>query len=149
MIISLKLCRNLCSFRWLKSNLKRVNSFTPLISWTSKTEVSLGLTKFMMLVLNVFIEFIFLSSSLRFPHASAQWGKKDDSKVLFLAGKVFILFWVEDWVKGLSVVRNYLRTESAPLKFVLFKFEWNNPANVYLFTINNRNSNKGVKYVQN
>ena len=69
------------------------------MSWTSKTEFSLGLTKFRIHDLNVFIEFIFLSSSLRFPHALAQCGKKDDAKVLVLAGKVFILFWVEDWVK--------------------------------------------------
>ena len=63
MIISWKLCRNLCSFRWLKSNLKRLNSFRPLILWTSKTEFYLVLTKFRILVLNVFTEFIFPSSS--------------------------------------------------------------------------------------
>ena len=69
------------------------------MSWTSKAEFSVGLTKFGILDLNVFMEFIFLSSSLRFPHASAQYEKKYDSKVLVLAGKVFILFWVEDQVK--------------------------------------------------
>ena len=42
---------------------------------------------------------MFLRSSLRFPHASAQCGKKDDSKILVLTGKVFILFSVEDRVK--------------------------------------------------
>ena len=57
-----------------------------------KTEFSLGLTKFRILDLNVFIEFIFLRCSLRFPHASAQCRKKDDLKVLVLARKVFILF---------------------------------------------------------
>ena len=36
---------------------------------------------------------------MRFPHASAQCGKNDDSKSLVLAGKAYILFWVEDWVK--------------------------------------------------
>ena len=71
MDVSLKLCRKVGSFRRLKPNLKRVNSFT---------------------LLDVFIEIIFLSCSLRFHHASAQYGKKDDSKVLVLAGKVFILF---------------------------------------------------------
>ena len=69
------------------------------MSWTLKTEFSLGRTKFRILDLNVVIEFIFLSSSQKFPHASAQYGKKDDSKVLVFAGKVFILFWVEDRVK--------------------------------------------------
>ena len=49
------------------------------------------MTKFRILDLNVFIEFMFLSSLLRFPHVSAQHGKKDDSKVLVLAGKVFII----------------------------------------------------------
>ena len=67
--------------------------------WTSKTEFSLGLTKFRIPDINIFIEFIFLSSSLRFSYASPQHGKKDDSKFLVLAGKVFILFWVEDQVK--------------------------------------------------
>ena len=86
-------------FRWLKSNLKGVNSFTPLISWTSKTEFSFDLTKFRIFNFNVFIKFIFLSSSLRFSHASAQCRKKDDSKVLVFARKVFILSWVEDRVK--------------------------------------------------
>ena len=57
------------------------------------------MTKFRILVLNVFIDFMFLRSSLRFPHASAQCGKKDDSKILVLAGKAFILFCVEDRVK--------------------------------------------------
>ena len=99
MIIPWKLCRNLCSFKWLKPSLKRVNSFKPLISWISKTEISLSLTKFRILVLNVFVEFIILGSLLRFPHAPAQCGKKDHSKILVLVGKVFILFWVKEQVK--------------------------------------------------
>ena len=57
------------------------------------------MTKFRILALKVFIEFMFLSSSLRFSHASAQCGKKDDSKILVLAGKNFIIFLVEDRVK--------------------------------------------------
>ena len=60
---------------------------------------SLGLKKFRILDLNVFNESIFRSSSLRFPYASAQSRRKDNSKVLGLAGKVFIVFWVEDRVK--------------------------------------------------
>ena len=62
-------------------------------------EFFLGLTKFRILDLNVFTESIFLSSSLRLPHASVQCGKKDNSKVLVLAGKIFIVFWNEDRVK--------------------------------------------------
>ena len=42
---------------------------------------------------------MFLRSLLRFPHASSQCGKKDDSKILVHAGKVFILFRIEDRVK--------------------------------------------------
>ena len=79
------------------------------MSWTSKTEFSVGLTKFRILDLNVFIEFIFLSSSLRFPHASAQYGKKDDSKVLVLAGKVLILLWVDDRVKYVLTLSHGIR----------------------------------------
>ena len=70
-----------------------------LISWTAKTEFSLGLAKFRILDLNAFIESIVLRSSLKFPHASAQCWKKDDSKGLVLAGKVLSAFCVEDWVK--------------------------------------------------
>ena len=99
LIISLKLCRNLCLFRAVKSNCKRVISFAPLLSWTVKTEFSLGLTKFRILNLNLFIKSIFLNFSLRFPHTSAQCGKKDDSKILVLARNFFIVFWVQDRVK--------------------------------------------------
>ena len=49
--------------------------------------------------LKVFIEFIFLNSSLGFRYSSAQYGKKNDSKDLVFAGKVFILFWVDDRLK--------------------------------------------------
>ena len=98
--LSLKeLCQSLSSLSWLKSNLKQISSFTPLIAWTAKTEFSLGLRNFSILNLNVFTESIILSSSLRFPDASAQCGKKDDSKCLVLAGMVFIIFWVQDGVK--------------------------------------------------
>ena len=64
------------------------------MSWTVTTEFSLGLTKFRILDLNVFIKSIFLSSSLRFLHASAQCGKKDDSKASVLSGKLSNVFWV-------------------------------------------------------
>ena len=48
------------------------------------------MTKFRILDLNVFVKSIFLSSSLRFLYASAQFGKKDYSKIVVLAGKVFV-----------------------------------------------------------
>ena len=65
----IKVSEDFCSFRWLKSSLKRV------------------------------IESTFLSSSLRFPDTWAQFAKKDDSKVLVLTGKDFIVFRVELWTK--------------------------------------------------
>ena len=69
-----------------------MSNFKPLISQTSKTEFSLGLTKLRILNLNVFIESMFLSSLLRFSHSLAQCGKKDDSKALVLPQNVFINF---------------------------------------------------------
>ena len=56
-----------------------------------KTEFSLGLTKLRILNLNVFIELMFLSSSLSLPHSLAQCGKKDNSKALVLPLKIFEL----------------------------------------------------------
>ena len=101
LIVSWKWCWNLCcSFRWLKSNLKRVNSFTPLISWTSKTEFSLGLTKFRIYTCFKCIYRVYVSKFLtKVSPCLITCGKKDDSKILVLAGRVFILFWVEDRVK--------------------------------------------------
>ena len=72
-------------------------------------EFSLGLTDFRILVLNVFIEVIFLVFFLRFHHASAKCGKKHDSKILVLAGKVFILFVVEDRVKHVLKLSHGIR----------------------------------------
>ena len=92
--VSLKLSRNLCSFRWLKFNLKQVSKFKPVILWTAKMEFSLGLTKLRILNLNVFLESMFLGSSLRFPDSLAQQGQNDDSKTLVPPLKLFIDFWV-------------------------------------------------------
>ena len=105
LIVSLKLCQNLCSFRLLKFSLKRVSSFKPLISWTGKTEISLGLTKLKILDLNVFIEPMFLRSWLRLPDSLAQYGRKDNSKAFALSLKVselkielnMFLYYHMDW----------------------------------------------------
>ena len=43
--VLLKLCRNLCSFKWLKYNLSRLNNLIPSVSCISKTEFPLGLIK--------------------------------------------------------------------------------------------------------
>ena len=50
--ISLKPCLNLCSFKWLKFNLRRVNSLRPLVSCIAKTEFSLGLIRLRIISLN-------------------------------------------------------------------------------------------------
>ena len=128
MIASLTLCQNLYSFRWLKFNLKGVSSFKPLISWTAKNDFSLGLTKLRILDLNVFIESMFLSSSLRFPHSLAQCGKKDNSKALVLPLMVFIdfststkgFYWFLTWRYLLSAKDSkpsswYILSQQVPL----------------------------------
>ena len=99
LFIWLKLRWHSCLFRWLKTNLNRACSFTPLISWKAKTEFPIGQTKFRILRLNLFIEYISLSSFLRFLQALAQCGNKDGSKGLVITGKIFIVFWVKDRVK--------------------------------------------------
>ena len=68
--ISLKPCLNLCSFKWLKFNFRRVNSLRPFVSCIAKTEFSLGLTKLKIISLN-FQEWHFdtqkaLSTSFKF-----------------------------------------------------------------------------------
>ena len=43
--VSLKACLNLCSFKWLKFNLRRFSSLRPLVSCITTTEFYLGLIK--------------------------------------------------------------------------------------------------------
>ena len=50
--------------------------------------------KIRILDLNLFTEFLYISSSMRFPHVSTQFCKKNDSKDLVYAGKVVIVFYV-------------------------------------------------------
>ena len=50
--ISLKPYLNLCSFKWLKFNLRRVSSLRPLVSCIAKTEFSLGLIRLRIISLN-------------------------------------------------------------------------------------------------
>ena len=104
LIVSAKLCQNLSSFGWLKFNLKWVSNFKPLISWTAKTNFSLSPTEFRIFDLNVFIESMFSSSSLKSPHSLAKCGKKYGSKTLVLAQRIYIDFWVEDQVKHVLVL---------------------------------------------
>lgn len=50
--------------------------------------------KIRILDLNLFTEFLYISPSMRFPHVSTQFCKKNDSKDLVYAGKVVIVFYV-------------------------------------------------------
>ena len=56
--VSLKPCLNLCSFKWLKFNLRRVSSLKPLVSYIAETEVSLGLIKLRIYLLILCFEFL-------------------------------------------------------------------------------------------
>ena len=94
-IVSLKLCRNLCSFNYslnLVHFVHLVSNFKPLKSWIAKTEIPVGLIKLRILDLNVFIKSMFLSSSLRFPHSIAQCWKKNYSKTLVLRERFLLIF---------------------------------------------------------
>ena len=50
--ISLKPCLNLCSFKWLKFNLRRVSSLRSLVSCIAKTEFSFALIKLRIISIN-------------------------------------------------------------------------------------------------
>ena len=56
---SLKPCPNLCSFKWLKFNLRRVNSLRLLLSCIAKSEFSLDLIKLRIISLNLFSDTMF------------------------------------------------------------------------------------------
>ena len=73
-IVSLKPCLNLCSFKWLQFNLRRVSSLRPLMSWTAKTDFSLGLIKLMIVSLNLFTDTMFRISSLKAHHCLIEYG---------------------------------------------------------------------------
>ena len=90
--VSLKLCRNLCSFKRLKFNLRRLNSLIPLVSSISKTEFPLGLIKLRIVILSLLIDLIFLVLSLSLLHPLMHYGKNEFSNTLVLAGIGLILF---------------------------------------------------------
>ena len=66
--VSLKPCLNLCSFKWLKFNLRCVSSLRPLVSCIAKTEFSLDLIKLMIVSLNLFTDTMFRISALSAHH---------------------------------------------------------------------------------
>ena len=98
-IVSLELCRNFCSFKWLKFNIRRLNNLTPLVSCISNTEFPLGLQKLRVVTLNLLIDFLFLILSLSLLHLLMQYGKNEFSNTLVLAGIGLILFCVIERVR--------------------------------------------------
>ena len=72
--VSLKPCLNLCSFKWLKFNLRRVSSLIPLVSCIAKTEFSLCLIKLRIISLNLFTDNMFRISSLSAHHSLIEHG---------------------------------------------------------------------------
>ena len=79
---SWKLCLNLCSRRWLKSNLNLVNNLTPLILWQLKTVLPEERMKFKIVLLKIFkfSELQVFRSSLF--HSITAEGKKEFRKKL-------------------------------------------------------------------
>ena len=73
-IVFLKRCLSLCSFKWLKFNLRRVSSLRPLLSCIAKTEFSLGLIKLRIIYLNLFTDTMFRISSLSAHHSLIEYG---------------------------------------------------------------------------
>ena len=72
--VSLKPCLNLCIFKWLKINLRRVGSLRPLVSCIAKMEFSMGLIKLRIIPLNLFSNTMFQISSLSAHHSLIEYG---------------------------------------------------------------------------
>ena len=70
----------------------------PLKSHTEKTEFRLGLHKPRIAFLNSLTDFVFRIFSLSLTYSLTIYGKRDDSVILVLAEKVFVLFWFTDLV---------------------------------------------------
>ena len=71
--VSLKPHLTLCSFKWLKFNLRCVSSLRPM-SCIAKKEFSLGLIKLRITSLNLFSDTIFRISSLSAHHSLIEYG---------------------------------------------------------------------------
>ena len=77
----------------------RLNNVIPLISCISKTEFPLGLMKLRIVALNLLTGSIFLILLLSLLHSLIQYGKREFSNTLVLAGIVLILFCVVERVR--------------------------------------------------
>ena len=68
-MVALNLFRNLCSFKWLKFNLRQFIRLILFVSWIIKIEISVGLMKLIIFSLNWTADSIFQSSSLTLFHS--------------------------------------------------------------------------------
>ena len=82
--VSWKLCRNLCSRRWLRSNLSLVINLIPLGLWQLKVEFEDGLLNFKILFLQPqeVLEFLTFKSKL-FRSMTVDGKKKIYKKIMF------------------------------------------------------------------
>ena len=89
--VSWKLCRNLHSWRWLRSNFNLVINLTPLGLWQLKIEFEDGLINFKILFLKAekVLEFLIFKSKLF--HSMTVDGKKEFIKKICLSLKRGIL----------------------------------------------------------
>lgn len=82
--VSLRLCRNVCSLKWQKVYLWRLNNLIPLVSCTSKTEFPLWIIKSRTVALNWLIDSVFLILLLSLFQVLIQHGKKTSETLWFL-----------------------------------------------------------------
>ena len=82
--VSWKLCRNLCSRRWLRPNLNLVINLIPLGLWQLKIEFEDGLINFKILFLKAekVLEFLIFKSKL-FHSMTVDWKKRIYRKIIF------------------------------------------------------------------
>ena len=118
--VSWKLCRNLCSRRWLRPNLNLVINLIPLGLWQLKTEFEDGLINFKILFLKAekVLEFLIFKSKLF--HSMTVDGKKRIYKKLCLPLKRGILSLVLV-LYALLTLGSILRRYSGDWPLIIFK----------------------------
>ena len=92
---SLKLWRNLCSFKWLNFNRSLDNKLTPTGSWIVKRDFCFKLKNSLNIVLICLILLASLSELSSLYHSWTQKGRNDCFKCSVLALNLLILFWCD------------------------------------------------------
>ena len=90
---SLKLWRNLCSFKWLNFNRILDNNLTPTGSWIAKRDLCCKLKNSLNIDLRCLILLASLSELSNLYHSLTQKCKNDYLKCSVLALNLLILFW--------------------------------------------------------